>query len=33
MTSHGRVTEDDHAIKIETDKMEAVIPKRDPSSG
>jgi hypothetical protein len=25
-----RVTEDDHAIKIETDKLEAVIPKRDP---
>ena len=26
----ARVTEDDHAIKIETDKVEAVIPKRDP---
>src|SRR5437773_9950477 len=25
-----RVTEDDRAIKIETDKLEAVIPKRDP---
>lgn len=26
----ARVTEDDRAIKIETDKLEAVIPKRDP---
>src|SRR3954449_4508147 len=25
-----RVTEDDRAIKIETDKLEAVIPKKDP---
>jgi hypothetical protein len=28
--SWGRVTEDDRAIKIETDKVEAVIPKKDP---
>src|ERR1700751_2444224 len=26
----ARVNEDDRAIKIETDKLEAVIPKRDP---
>src|SRR6476661_1993271 len=26
----ARVTEDDRAIKIETDKLEAVIPKKDP---
>jgi len=26
----GRVTEDDRAIKIETDKLEAVIPKKNP---
>jgi hypothetical protein len=28
--SWARVTEDDRAIKIETDKLEAVIPKKDP---
>jgi hypothetical protein len=27
----GRVTEDDRAIKIETDKLEAVIPKKNPN--
>src|SRR3954470_23780898 len=26
----AKVTEDDRAIKIETDKLEAVIPKKDP---
>jgi hypothetical protein len=26
----ARVTEDDRAIKVETDRLEAVIPKRDP---
>src|SRR5919197_4554648 len=26
----ARVTEDDRAIKVETDKLEAVIPKKDP---
>ena len=26
----ARVTEDDRAIKIETDRLEAVIPKKDP---
>ena len=29
-TPWARVTEDDRAIKIETDKLEAVIPKKDP---
>jgi hypothetical protein len=29
-TSHARVIEDERAIKIETDKLEAVIPKKDP---
>jgi len=29
-TSWARVTEDDRAVKIETDKLEAVIPKKDP---
>src|SRR6476659_5832211 len=28
--SWARVTEDDRAIKIETDKLEAVIPKKNP---
>jgi hypothetical protein len=28
--SYARVTEDERAIKIETDKLEAVIPKKDP---
>jgi hypothetical protein len=28
--SWGRVTEDDRAIKIETDKLEAVVPKKNP---
>ena len=29
-TEWARVNEDDRAIKIETDKLEAVIPKKDP---
>ena len=29
-TRWARVSEDDRAIKIETDKLEAVIPKRNP---
>jgi len=29
----ARVTEDDRAIKVETDKLEAVIPKGSPSNG
>ena len=29
-TEWARVSEDDRAIKIETDKLEAVIPKKDP---
>ncbi len=29
-TEWGRVSEDDRTIKIETDKLEAVIPKKDP---
>ena len=29
----ARVTEDDRAVKVETDKLEAVIPKNNPSSG
>jgi len=31
-TPWARVSEDDRAIKIETDKLEAVIPKKDPKS-
>ena len=27
----ARVTEDDRAIKVETDKLEAVIPKKNPT--
>ena len=26
----ARVTEDERAVKVETDKLEAVIPKKDP---
>src|SRR5574340_49348 len=28
--SWGRVTQDERAIKIETDRIEAVVPKKDP---
>ena len=31
-TPWARVSEDDRAIKIETDKLEAVIPKKDPKA-
>src|SRR4051794_32848979 len=29
-TRRARVIEDDRAVKVETDKLEAVIPKKDP---